>query len=203
MSNYSESVSDIHQYGIDLKNRKIYLHGAKDSEEDPGVDYKMSVNFLKNIELLDSINHKPIHISMQSIGGSWAPGMVIFDAITNAKSPVTIVVHGQAESMSSIILQAADKRLITQNAYCMIHYGSTSITGEYQNVQNWCRFEKQLLEVMIDIYAKKCKGGKFFKQKKYTVDQIKTYLKRKMKNGDWYMTASEAVYYGFADGIYK
>ena len=81
MSNYSESLSDIHQHGIDLKNRRIYLHGVKDSEEDPGVDYKMSINLLKNIELLDSINDKPIHISMQSIGGNWAPGMVIFDAV--------------------------------------------------------------------------------------------------------------------------
>ena len=28
-------------------------------------------------------------------------------------------------------------------------------------------------------------------------------IKRKLNNGDWYMTAEQAVYYGFVDGIYK
>ena len=27
------------------------------------------------------------------------------------------------------------------------------------------------------------------------------HIKRKMKDGDWYLTASEAVQFGFADGI--
>ena len=27
------------------------------------------------------------------------------------------------------------------------------------------------------------------------------YLKRKLKDGDWYLDANEAVYYGFADAV--
>ena len=46
---------------------------------------------------------------MHSVGGNWNDGMAIFDAIELCQSYVTIIVYGQAESMSSIILQAADK----------------------------------------------------------------------------------------------
>ncbi len=48
---------------------------------------------------------------MHSVGGSWNDGMAIFDAIQLSKSYVTIISYGQAESMSSVILQAADKRV--------------------------------------------------------------------------------------------
>jgi len=33
------------------------------------------------------------------------------------------------------------------------------------------------------------------------VSKTKAHIKRKMKDGDWYLTASEAVQFGFADGI--
>jgi ATP-dependent protease ClpP protease subunit len=54
---------------------------------------------------------------------------------------------------------------------------------------------------MMDIYAERCVHGNFFKEKNYTLDQVKKYLYKKFKDGDWYMTAEEAVYYGFADGV--
>ena len=51
-----------------------------------------------------------------------------------------------------------------------------------------------------------CVGGKFFKDKygsKPEVDKVKNYLTRKLKSGDWYITADEAVYYGFADEVIR
>ena len=47
------------------------------------------------------------------------------------------------------------------------------------------------------------KTGKFFKDSEYSLSKTKAYIKRKLNGGDWYMTAEEAVYYGFADGIYR
>ena len=56
---------------------------------------------------------------------------------------------------------------------------------------------------MFDIYAEKCVHGKFFKEhyKLPTAEKVKAFLKRKLKSGDWYLNANEAVYYGFADGV--
>ncbi len=57
---------------------------------------------------------------------------------------------------------------------------------------------------MMDIYSNSCVDGKFFKDKygsKPEVDKVKNFLYRKLKSGDWYITADEAVYYGFADEV--
>tara|TARA_R110000868_G_scaffold66884_3_gene198896 strand:- start:1824 stop:2471 length:648 start_codon:yes stop_codon:yes gene_type:complete len=197
---------DLHNYGANIDTREIFLHNhyGSNDEDNPGVEYKMSNTFLKNIRALEIKSDKPIVIHMQSVGGEWSDGMVIYDAISMCRCHVTMIAYGQAESMSSIIFQAADKRLITHNTYFMSHYGSTGATGEYLSVQNWVKYEKYICDTMIDIYAGSCVGGKFFKEKYGSgpdIEKIKTFLLRKLKSGDWYLNAEDAVNYGFADRI--
>ena len=203
MSNVRDSIGEIHNYGIDVKNREIYLHSAKDNgEDDPGVDYRMAINFVKNIRHLDSLSSGEIRINMQSIGGGWQAGMSIYDAIQSCKSYVTIITYGQAESMSGIILQAADNRLMSPHSHFMAHFGSTDCSGDYLGAQKWAELDRKNLDVMLDIFATKCqKTGEYFRERKHNVSKTKASIKRKMKDGDWYLPASEAVYFGFADGI--
>ena len=204
-NNDKDLLYDLHNYGSNLDTREIFLHNYYSSDDDnPGVEYKMSNNFLKNIRALEIKSDKPIIIHMQSVGGEWSDGMAIYDAIQMSRCNVTIIAYGQAESMSSIIFQSADKRLITPNTYFMSHYGSTAAGGGYLDVQNWVKYEKYICDTMIDIYAQSCIGGKFFKEKygpSPDVEKVKTYLLRKLKSGDWYINAEDAVHYGFADGI--
>ncbi len=105
--------------------------------------------------------------------------------------------------MSSLILQAADHRLMTEHSYFMCHYGSTDCSGDHLSSQNWAIFDKMNLELMLNIYAEKCQSGKYFNDRKYSFAKTKAYLKRKMKDGDWYMTAYNALHHGFIDGIYE
>jgi len=198
----SDTVSDIQSYGVDVKNREIYLHGyLSNTDEDPGVDYKMAATFYKNIRILDKLSREPIIIHMHSVGGSWNDGMAIFDAIQLAKSYVTMISYGQAESMSSVILQAADKRVMMPNSYFMCHFGSSGYSGNYLDVQKGAAFEKRITELMLDIYTQSCLKGKYFKEQytEPTFEKVKNYLKRKLKDGDWYLDANESVYYGFSD----
>tara|TARA_Y100001963_G_scaffold31057_1_gene42680 strand:+ start:8852 stop:9502 length:651 start_codon:yes stop_codon:yes gene_type:complete len=198
----SDAVSDIQSYGIDVKNRELYLHGyIANTDDDPGVDYKMASTFYKNIRLLDSMSHDPIIVHMHSVGGNWNDGMTIYDSIFLAKSYVTIIAYGQAESMSSIILQAADKRVMMPNAYFMCHFGSSGYAGNYLDVQKSAAFEKRMTDSMLDIYTDACLKGKYFKEQYTdpTYEKVKNYLKRKLKEGDWYLDANESVYYGFSD----
>jgi ATP-dependent protease ClpP protease subunit len=199
-----DTISDVHQYGLDVKNREIYLHGyICNTDEDPGVEYRMTTNLYKNIRILDSISRDPIIIHMHSIGGNWSDGMAIYDAILLCKSYVTIIAYGQAESMSSIILQAADRRVLTPNAHFMLHYGSFSCASDHLTAHNYAKVDKKNTETMIDIYSQKCMLGKYFKESYTDLNQekVKNFIKRKLKDGDWYLEANEAVYYGFADYV--
>lgn len=204
MSVSTDTISDIHSYGIDIKNREIYLHGyIGNTDEDPGVEYRMATCLYKNIRLLDTISNDPIIIHMHSIGGNWADGMAIYDAISLCQSHVTIIAYGQAESMSSIILQAADRRVLTPNAYFMLHFGSFHCSGDHLNAHNYAKLDKRNTETMLSIYSKACIKSPYFKEhyKDITIEKIKNYLRRKLKDGDWYLDANEAINYGFADNI--
>ena len=200
-----DSISDVNSYGLDVNNREIYLHSyiSSQEEESPGVDYRMTATFYKNLRLLDTVNQDPIIIHMHSVGGNWYDGMAIFDAITVCRSYVTIIVYGQAESMSSVILQAADARIMMPNSYFMAHFGSSGYGGNYLDVQQAARFEKKGTELMLDIYSERMIKGKYIKDS-YTAptrDKVKNFLKRRLKDGDWYLEAEEAVYYGLADNV--
>ena len=55
---------------------------------------------------------------------------------------------------------------------------------------------------MLEIYTNRCKNGKYFKNKKMYGKRITDYISKKMaEKTDWILSAEEAVYYGFADGI--
>ena len=199
-----DTISDVHSYGLDVKNRELYLHGyVGNTDDDPGVEYRMAANFYKNLRMLDCINQEPIIIHMLSEGGEWSNGMAIFDAICICRSYITIVTYGQAESMSSIILQAADKRILTPNAHFMLHYGSVDCSGDHLSAHNYAKVDRRNTETMVDIYSEGCVKGKYFKEhyNDLTEEKVRNYLKRKLKDGDWYLDANEAVYYGFADAV--
>ena len=200
----NDTVDSIHGQSVDIKQREIYLHGHHGPfDDDPGVEYRMATPFIKNIRYLDSLKNEPILIHMHSLGGNWGDGMAIYDAIKVARSHVTIIAYGQAESMSSIILQAADIRIMMPNSYFMWHYGSSSSAGNFLDTQNWASFESRILESMLDMYVDKCIKGKFFKEKfeDLSESKVRSFIKRKLKDGDWYIGSNEAVYYGFADGV--
>lgn len=201
-----ELLKDFHDYGANIQSREIFLHNHYHAEDNqnPGVEYRMANTFVKNLRALDIKSDQPITIHMQSVGGEWSDGMAIFDAISMCRSYVTIIAYGQAESMSSIILQAADMRLMTPNSYFMSHFGSSEATGHYLNVQNWIQYEKYLCDIMMNIYATKCINGQYFKEKygkNPPISKVKNFLNTKLKSGDWFLNAHDTVYYGFADSV--
>jgi len=203
-----ELLKDFHDYGANISTREIFLHNIYHTEDNqnPGVEYRMSNTFIKNLRALDLRSDQPIIIHMQSIGGEWSDGMAIYDAISMCRSYVTIIAYAQASSMSSIILQAADYRVMTPNAHFMSHYGSSDINTDYLSAMNQASYERSTCDIMFDIYASRCVDGKFFYEKfgkKPSEKQVKQFLIRKLKSGDWYLNAEEAVYYGFADAVLK
>ena len=139
---------------------------------------------------------------MNTVGGVWEDGMSIHNAIQTSPSFITIIAYAHARSMSSIILQAADKRVLMPDAVFMTHYGTLGFDGECVAAISASDFTKKINKRMLHIYAAKCVNGQFFKEKEYNETKVRKYLDRKMKDkGDWWMDAEEAIYYGFADEI--
>lgn len=197
----SDSLDIIHNNSIDIKNRIIYVHSQLDPEES-GVDFKMAVNFVKNIDYLNSISKQPVTVKMLSYGGCWNYGMAIYDAIVASASPVSFISYAHARSMSSIIPQSAHKRYIHRHCDFMVHYGTYEDGGDFRQVASGLKFTEKQNDVMLNIYASRCVHGSYFKNKQMDHRRVFNFIKNKIeKLTDWWMTSEEAVYYGFMDMV--
>jgi len=193
----------IHNYNISVKTREVYLHGNYSQDEyDPGIEFRMATTFIKNLQLLDSQNHNNILVYAHTAGGSWIDGMAIYNAIRFIKSPVTFVVYGQATSMSAIILQAADLRILTSDCEFMIHHGDMSVESTSTAAQSAIEVNNKNCKRMLEVLAIRATKSKYFKKRDYTQSQIERHIDKTIKSkGDWYIAPRDAVDYGFADGI--
>jgi len=197
-------IHDVHVFGINIRSREIYLHSEyeDDLEEEPGVDYRMASSFLKNLNILNSLSQTNILIQQMSMGGDWNYGISIYDALMASPSPTTILAHAWSRSMSSITVQGCDKRVLMPNTDFMVHLGSIYVGGACKVVYSDIEECKKADEKMLKIYASRCIDGPFFKRKGSDEKEIISYIRKYMdKKIDWWITAEEAVDYGFADGI--
>lgn len=201
------AVEALHFYNLDPVHREIYLVGEDDrgSEdlEEPGVEFAMANRFVKNLRFLELDSpKKPILVHMKTNGGYWSEGMAIYDAIKSCKAPVTIVNYTHARSMSSIILQAADTRVMMPNATFMFHQGSYAMSGTYKQVITDLEFSRRVEDpTMMKIYVDSMKHrGKY---EDWSEKKLENWLTRQMNlKEEVYLTANEAIDLGFADDIF-
>ena len=195
-------ISEIHNHHINHLTREIYLHGYVDADEEPGVDYRMATSFIKNLHILGLQNSQNVLVHMHTIGGNWSDGMAIFNSIRLSSAPITIVGYAQASSMSGIVFQAADKRVLMPDCEIMIHHGSLALDDSTMAVKSAVDQNEKCCRRMLQIFAERAVAGAYFKERKYTVRKAMNFIDQKIKqNSDWYLLPEEAVYYGFADGI--
>ncbi len=195
-------ISEIHNHHINHLNREIYLHGHIDADEEPGVDYRMATSFVKNLHILCLQNNQNILVHMHTIGGNWSDGMAIFNAIKLCASPVVILGYAQASSMSGIVFQSADKRVLMPDCEIMIHHGSIAVEDTTMAVKSAVDQNEKSCRRMLQIFSERAIHGEYFKERNYSIRRAMTFIDQKIRQaGDWYLSAEEAVYYGFADGI--
>jgi ATP-dependent Clp protease protease subunit len=188
-----DDIDRLFEYGIYLPSRTIYLGSAYSDWDghESGVDHMMAEKIIKALHIID-ITQEPITIVMNNPGGDVYHGMAIFDAIQACKSHVTIRAIGYAMSMGSIILQAADERVLTPNARVMIHYGYCGFNDHAKTVKKWSEEFDKLNEWMEQLYLQKIKE----KNPLFTLEKVKD-----MCNFDTILNAIETVDLGLADRI--
>ncbi|MDO8668776.1 MAG: ATP-dependent Clp protease proteolytic subunit [Candidatus Buchananbacteria bacterium] len=199
-------VEKVHNHWIDVVNRDIWIHGVDmntDSYQgiEPGVEFMMANKVIKNLHILRRQSAaEPVTIHLHTCGGIYEEGMAIYDTIKSMPYQVTIISYTHARSMSSIIFQAGDIRLMMPNSYFMFHLGTLELGGELRTVQSNIDFIKLGAKTMVDIYVEKARGGPKFKG--WSQEKIRALINREMeKKSDVFLTPEQAIDWGFADGI--
>ena len=193
----------VHEHNISPESREIWLHPyICDDLVDGGVDYRSAVRFIKNLRFLDAQNQRSITVHMVIDGGNWYYGMAIYDAIVACVAKVTIIAYAHARSMSSLILQAADKRILMPNCLFLVHQGTEVFDDRSDLWPVAYKSYQRELKTMLKIYAERMQNAKMFKGK--TIPEITACIRAQLKDHvDWVMTAEEAVRFGLADEVYN
>lgn len=196
-------INDIHNFNIDIKNREVYLHSSLDGADEGGVDYRSAVIFEKNIRYLNILSSDSILVHMHLPGGEWQDCLGMYDAIKLSKAKIIILAYAKAESCSSVLLQAADLRILMPNTNVMIHYGSFSVDAEHSKAAAaGIQWNERECEKMVDIFTDRCMESELAKQKNWKKMMARKHITSQLANKcDWILTSNEAVEYGFADGV--
>jgi len=202
--NKENDISYLHDHNIDILNREIYLHSyMADGEEEGGIDYRSSVKFEKNLRYLNLLSLEPILVHMHLPGGHWQDCLGMYDAIKASKADVIILAYAKAESSSSVLLQAADLRILMPNTNVLIHYGSFSMDAEHSKAAAaGVEWNERECDKMVDVFTDRCMNSSIYKEKNWKRMMAKKHIISQLASKcDWILTAQQAVDYGFADGI--
>ncbi len=201
-----DPIYQIHSFNIDISANHIYLTSADEyvhheEMDEPGVEYCMASKFIKNLNILMRKSSDPILIHMKSCGGDWCEGMAIYDTIKACPNRVVILNYMHARSMTSIIFQAADKRVMMPNSTFMFHDGAIGFEGTVKQYLTEADELVKSKDVMLDIYIRAMQERGKMSEK--PASQIKRWLVDQMnKKEEVYLSADQAVEYGFADEIF-
>jgi len=165
-----------------LKDRIICLMG-------PVTDYASSIVVAQLLFLQSESSKKPIHMYINSPGGSVTAGLAIYDTMQYVLPPISTWCVGQACSMGSLLLTAGTKgmRYSLPNSRIMVHQPSGQASGQATDILIQAEEITKLKKQLNNIYVKHT--GR-------TYDLIESSLDR-----DKFMSPEEALEFGLIDKI--
>ncbi|KAL4918780.1 Clp protease-domain-containing protein [Aspergillus aurantiobrunneus] len=169
-----------------LKERIICLNGE--------VDETMSASIVAQLLFLEADNpQKPIHLYINSPGGSVTAGLAIYDTMTYIASPVSTICVGQAASMGSLLLCGgnAGQRYCLPHSSIMIHQPSGGYFGQATDIAIHAKEILRVRHQLNQIYKRHLTG-----KKEMSIDEIEKLMER-----DYFMGAPEALELGIVDEI--
>jgi ATP-dependent Clp endopeptidase proteolytic subunit ClpP len=141
-------------------------------------------NFQKE---LASVKASQIDLHINSPGGVVFDGVTIYNLIKQHPANVTTYIDGLAASIASVIALAGDKVIMAANALYMVHNPTGLAMGTANDMRSLADVLDKIAGTMIVTYVGKT--GK-------TESDIKAML-----DAETWMTADEALEYGFIDEI--
>lgn len=135
---------------------------------------------------LRSIGGKDVDVLVNSPGGSLFEGLAIYNLLREYEGKVTVKILGIAASAASFIAMAADEIQIARSGFYMIHNGQVWAAGDRNALVEVAEWLKPFDAAMADIYAQRTD---------LAAEDV-----AEMMNRETWLTASDAIEQGFADG---
>ena len=151
--------------------------------------YELNMEDEQAEALFTEYERQPIHLILNTYGGSVYDGLGLIGAMDISRTPVVVTCIGSAMSMGLLILASGDFRRIHAYSTAMYHQISSlsydKLEGLKKDIQEIERLEKIFDSVLL-------------KKTKLKEEDL---LKHKHSKSEWYITPKEALKYGIVDEI--
>ena len=173
-------------------NRIIYLSSDVSNSSISDVSEKI-LSYIeqdrKGLETYKKYVIKPIHLYVQSFGGSVYDMWALIDIIESSETPIITYCAGYCMSAAADIYLAGHYRYMYKNAFLMIHQMSVMNFGKYNDTQ----VDQKQYELMHK------RSIKFLKKRTNLPNKI--YNRYDKLKEDIYLTSKECLKYGICDKI--
>lgn len=174
---------------VSKKKRRIIVVGV--------IEPELVYAFVTAMEELKCAK-KPISVLLFSPGGDYTATLAMYDAIKVAKVPVTVIVVGEASSGAAVLMQAADRRLMTKNARIMLHDGNIGMNADVKAFLSWAQWYQKEHTSMLSLVLQRVNATrKKTKKSPLTMTEM-----AKIFGKETIFSADDAVELGLVDGIY-
>ena len=171
------------EFDVDLTllgNRQLFLFD--------GIHDNSAEKIVKELYALDTINHNPIMLYLDSGGGNCSSGLAIINTMRTIKSPIVTMIKGEVCSMGAYISIAGNKRVCYNDSSWMTHDISAYIEETSQKIIDRARYLEKFYKIIEA------------KLRKYTKLNEKEIIKA--RNGELWLCADEMLSKGIVDEIY-
>jgi ATP-dependent Clp endopeptidase proteolytic subunit ClpP len=142
-------------------------------------------NFSEDLKTAGAVSR--IHLRVNSPGGNVFDGLAIYNTLLAHGATVTAQVDGIAASIAGVILMAASKISIAENALIMIHNPFVATAGDAEDMRKMAETLDKVKSSMVTAYRRHAKKSK---------NEIAA-----MMDAETWMDADEAMDAGFADRV--
>lgn len=174
---------------VQSKNNKIYFYGE--------VSETSTLNLKNKLEELDTqsqtmaihynIKPPPIHLHIQSFGGSLLHTFYVMDVIKTLKTPVYTYIDGFAASAATLISVSGKRRFMTENSVMLVHELRGGGVGKFEELKNEYSNVLEFMEIIKKTYLK---------HGKISSENLNELLKK-----DLWLNSNKSLEYGFVDEI--
>ncbi len=138
-----------------------------------------------SLALEDLGDVKAITVYVNSKGGSVIEGIAIAGMLERHPAKVTAMIEGGALSIASYIVMKADKVVMANDAWLMIHNPATVMQGDSGALRKTASMMDRMKDQLVEAYESK-------------TGMDKSAIESMMDEETWF-TADEAIAYGFVD----
>ena len=192
----------LHDYGCDLRARRVFLHHSMDvaqASHEIGTDY-----VARNLLHLDKSNDM-IELWINSPGGDVGEMWGLIDIMKTGRNSVCTVAYGNVSSAACLLLASGTgTRYTMPNASFMWHAGTTGIDSDmhWPDAESRMRWEKLQTKRWIRAMARCTKPRDDGKQIRTVRGRESYWAHWAEKGGELWMDAKQMVLHGVVDEVW-